>query len=257
MTDDALDACSAVSAGEPQTVGEFVYTVATDTWSWSDELYQIHGFAPGEVVPTTELMMAHKHPDDLPRSREVVVAALDRGEPFGDRHRILDSSGGERTVLALGEGVTDESGEVVELRGYFIDLTETLQQDATERARELFEVAEEQRTNIEQVKGALMVTYGLTDDEAFELLRWHSQHANVKIRDLANELVHQMSRPEIAVLPPRRKIAWIIGEITGRSIVIPPELASPITAMMGLQTGPDPGARTVTPTAEAGRTVPT
>ena len=41
---------------------------------------------------------------------------------------------------------------------------------------------------IEQAKGALMAVYGLTPDAAFDLLRWHSQNRNIKIRDLAAAL---------------------------------------------------------------------
>lgn len=46
---------------------------------------------------------------------------------------------------------------------------------------------------IEQAKGALMVTYGLTADQAFDLLRFHSQHGNVKIRAIAAHLTALMS----------------------------------------------------------------
>lgn len=42
---------------------------------------------------------------------------------------------------------------------------------------------------IEQAKGALMMTYGLTDDAAFAVLRAHSQNRNVKLRELAAELI--------------------------------------------------------------------
>ena len=42
---------------------------------------------------------------------------------------------------------------------------------------------------IEQAKGALMATYGLTADTAFDMLRYHSQNRNVKIRDIAAELI--------------------------------------------------------------------
>lgn len=41
---------------------------------------------------------------------------------------------------------------------------------------------------IEQAKGALMATYGLTDQAAFDLLRWHSQQNNIRLRDLAARL---------------------------------------------------------------------
>ena len=46
---------------------------------------------------------------------------------------------------------------------------------------------------IEQAKGALMVTYGLTADAAFDLLRFHSQTRNVKLRAIAAELVDRLS----------------------------------------------------------------
>ena len=46
---------------------------------------------------------------------------------------------------------------------------------------------------IEQAKGALMVTYGLTADAAFDLLRFHSQTGNVKLRAIAAELTSLLS----------------------------------------------------------------
>ena len=46
---------------------------------------------------------------------------------------------------------------------------------------------------IEQAKGALMVTYGLTADEAFQLLRFHSQTRNVKVRAIAAQLTSRLS----------------------------------------------------------------
>jgi hypothetical protein len=52
----------------------------------------MHGYEPGTVVPTTELLLDHKHPDD----RQQVAAVLDlvlQGEPFSSRHRIIDTAG--------------------------------------------------------------------------------------------------------------------------------------------------------------------
>jgi hypothetical protein len=46
---------------------------------------------------------------------------------------------------------------------------------------------------IEQTKGVLMAVYGITDDAAFDLLRWHSQHNNTKIRDLAARLAEALA----------------------------------------------------------------
>lgn len=45
------------------------------------------------------------------------------------------------------------------------------------------------RAVIEQAKGMLMLIYGIDADHAFELLRWQSQDTNVKLRDLAQQVV--------------------------------------------------------------------
>ena len=45
---------------------------------------------------------------------------------------------------------------------------------------------------VEQAKGALMATYGLTADAAFALLQFHSQNRNVKVRAIAAQLTTLM-----------------------------------------------------------------
>ena len=50
---------------------------------------------------------------------------------------------------------------------------------------------------IEQAKGIIMAQYRCGPDEAFEILRGMSQHANVKLRVLAERMVQQVSLPSI------------------------------------------------------------
>ena len=49
----------------------------------------------------------------------------------------------------------------------------------------------ERRSGIEQTKGMLMLVFGIDEPTAFDLLRWRSQDANVKLRPLA-ELLHYL-----------------------------------------------------------------
>lgn len=51
------------------------------------------------------------------------------------------------------------------------------------------------RAVIEQAKGIIMATTGVSEDEAFARLREQSQHENVKVRDLAAEIVRRAQRP--------------------------------------------------------------
>jgi GAF domain-containing protein len=59
---------------------------------------------------------------------------------------------------------------------------------------ENLEEAMESRAEIEQAKGIIMATLGVTADGAFEQLRHQSQHENVKLRDIAREIVDRASR---------------------------------------------------------------
>ena len=52
------------------------------------------------------------------------------------------------------------------------------------------------RAVIEQAKGILMADERIDDEEAFERLVALSQHANVKVRDVARRLVDERSRPQ-------------------------------------------------------------
>ena len=45
----------------------------------------------------------------------------------------------------------------------------------------------EHRAVIEQVKGILMMVYRIDADAAFDLLKWRSQEANIKLRVLAKQ----------------------------------------------------------------------
>lgn len=172
-----------------ERVGRFGYRVDTDTWWWSDEVYAIHGFARGEVVPTVDVLLAHTHPDDRPHTWSMLQACLRDGRPFGYFHRITDASGTQRWVEMVGDGVRDASGPVTGLRGYLIDLTEPQQRVSAETSAAAVREATASRAAIEQAKGALMLVYGLDPESAFQLLSWQSQRSNRKLRDLAEHMI--------------------------------------------------------------------
>lgn len=177
-------------SGAAQPVGRYRFDVASGAWWWSDELFRMHGFAPGEVVPTTELMLAHLHPDDRSRVVGAFVDVARTGEPFSCTHRILDAEGRTRVIVVVGEaGVDRGSGRVTWVSGYFTDLTRTQEELARDRASQEIRASAVNRAAIEQAKGALMVVYGLDEDEAFEVLSHHSSLLNEPVRTLAVRLL--------------------------------------------------------------------
>ncbi|MBD7997286.1 MULTISPECIES: PAS and ANTAR domain-containing protein [Oerskovia] len=189
-----VDLLEVLLAGTPQPVGQFIFTVRTGEWWWSDQLYVMHGFEPGDVVPTTELMLAHKHPDDRARVQGVLANACSSGQPFACVHRILDANGHTRTLGVVGRGRKEpDTGEVVQLSGYFVDLTITQRELAQREATAAIKASTQSRAVIEQAKGAVMTVYGMTEDEAFDLLRHHSNITNESVRHLARRLMDSLA----------------------------------------------------------------
>ncbi len=176
------------SSGDPR-VGGFRFWFVGQRWEWSDEVARMHGYEPGAVVPTTELLLAHKHPDDRRHVQELLDHALHSGGAFSSRHRFIDNQGCEHTVLVLADRMVDDSGAVVGTEGYYVDLTDTLHEVRRDALNTSLPDLFAARAEIEQAKGAVMLVYGVGADQAFELLQWRSQQTNTKLRALAGQLV--------------------------------------------------------------------
>jgi hypothetical protein len=149
----------------------------------------MHGFTPGEVVPTTDLMMAHVHPDDRAGYEAVAEEALAAGHPFVSQHRVIDAQRRVRTVLVLAQSVVDPSGHVEAVNGHMVEISRAIAERSREELSEAVEDFEEHRAVIEQAKGVLTQLLAMDPTQAFEVLRKYSQHHNVKVRVLAARLV--------------------------------------------------------------------
>ncbi|MEL7976394.1 PAS and ANTAR domain-containing protein [Isoptericola sp. F-RaC21] len=200
VVDQSLEA--ALAPGTQPPVGRYRLDLSTGRWAWSDEVFEMHGFRPGEVVPTTELMLSHKHPEDRDRVDHALKKAAATGEAFSSVHRIRDAHGGTRTLAVTGQGRRDpDTGEVTELFGYFIDVTEANREIAQREATASIQASAKRRAAIEQAKGVLMVSFGVDGEEAFEHLRTASNQLNVPVRDLATWLVHWFSGSGMTTFP--------------------------------------------------------
>ena len=178
--------------GEQLAVGAFRFWFVGQRWEWSDEVARMHGYEPGTVEPTTELLLSHKHPDDRQHVQELLDRALHQGGSFSSRHRFIDRSGREHTVIVLADRMHNDDGAVVGTEGFYIDLTDTVDQSRTKALDALLPGLFESRAAIEQAKGALMVVYRIDADQAFAMLQWRSQATNTKLRTLAAQIVAEL-----------------------------------------------------------------
>jgi PAS domain S-box-containing protein len=192
-----LNAAFEEAAVAPDRVGAFRFYFDDQRWEWSEQVQRMHGYQPGAVTPTTELVLSHKHPED----RDLIAQTIDTirwtGQPLSSRHRIIDTSGKVRSVIVVGDQLHDERGRVVGTQGFYIDATPDEREQQDQMIAQLAVIAEN-RAVIEQAKGVLMAAYGITANRAFEILVWRSQETNVKVRELASRFMAAISASHLS-----------------------------------------------------------
>jgi PAS domain S-box-containing protein len=169
-------------------VGEFRYVARDGRWEWSEEVAHMHGYEPATVTPTTELVLAHQHPNDRATMANLIEQVRRHGAPFSGRQRIIDTRGEEHLVIV----VTDrfyEDGAPAGADGFYVDITQQLKAAVQERLSKAVLAVSARRAVIDQAIGMLMLRYGLTADSAFQLLTRLSQESNIKLRVIAERVV--------------------------------------------------------------------
>ena len=194
---DALTAAREEATVVPERVGAFRFYFDDERWEWSEQVQRMHGYQPGTVTPTTELVLAHKHPEDRDQIAQTIDTIRRTGQPLSSRHRIIDTSGKVRSVIVVGEQLHDERGRVVGTQGFYIDATPDERGQQDQITAQLAAIAAH-RAVIEQAKGVLMAIYGITADRAFEILVWRSQETNLKVRELASRFVAAISASHLS-----------------------------------------------------------
>ena len=93
----------ALAGGSPQRAGWFRFYFADQRWEWSEQVQRMHGYEPGTVTPTTELVLEHKHPEDRRQVAATIDQILNTHEAFSTRHRIIDTTGQVHHVVVVGD----------------------------------------------------------------------------------------------------------------------------------------------------------
>lgn len=105
-------------------LGNWELDAATETITWSEELFRIFGLEPTESAPNLAEQIALIHPEDLELWQTQVQRGLAAGVPFDFDFRLYRPDGTLRHVNALGKAETDVNGKVVKMFGTAIDITD-------------------------------------------------------------------------------------------------------------------------------------
>ncbi len=178
----------ALAGGAGQPAGWFRFYFADQRWEWSEQVQRMHGYEPGSVTPTTELVLSHKHPDDRGHVAATIDQIVNTHQAFSTRHRIIDTAGNVREVVVVSDRLFDDDGDVIGTQGFYIDVSPAPRQANEDMVSARLAEISENRAGIEQAKGMLMLVYGIGESAAFELLKWLSQQANIKLRPLAEQI---------------------------------------------------------------------
>jgi PAS domain S-box-containing protein len=102
-------------AGIPKT-GEHTY--------WSEEAFRVLGFDPAGRPPRFEELQQRFHPDDRARTTEHFRRAIRDKAGFDVSYRIVHPGGEIREIQSIGHPVFGPTGDVVEVVGTVMDVTE-------------------------------------------------------------------------------------------------------------------------------------
>jgi len=191
-------------------VGSFSFLMRENRWEWSDEVAQMHGYEPGTVQPTTELVLSHKHPDDKPTVAELIEQVRRHGVPFSSRHRIIDTAGDIHLVVVVGDRLYGPDGQVDGTSGFYVDITEEFDTDLQQSVNEVVATIDENRAVINQAIGIMMLTHGVTAERAFDVLAWRSKQTNVKLRTIAARFVAAVAASELLSGDERNRVDHLL-----------------------------------------------
>jgi len=115
-------------------IGSWEWEVATDTVTWSDELFRIVGMDSADGAPTFAQHHRIYHPDDMAELKRVVGIALNEGTPYEMELRAIRPDGETRVCLARGFAERTAEGSTTRLFGSLQDITESKRAEESLRA---------------------------------------------------------------------------------------------------------------------------
>jgi PAS domain S-box-containing protein len=120
--------------------GSWAWNVHTRAMFWSEELLRIHGFAPQETAPTWAQFLERVHPEDraqIEQRARKEATEKDWVDSHGD-FRIVLPDGTIKHLHSVAHPTKDSSGEITEIIGTSMDVTEHVLLTQELRRREAY-----------------------------------------------------------------------------------------------------------------------
>ncbi len=138
-------------AMESGKVGAWEWEVATEDEEWSQGVYMLLGYQPGQVRATRKAFRQRIHPQDLARQEQALRESMERCEDYSCEFRVVWTDSSVHWVEARGQYVytENEGSTALRMRGILSDI------DRRKQAEEALRESEERhRRLIENLKGS-------------------------------------------------------------------------------------------------------
>jgi diguanylate cyclase (GGDEF)-like protein len=113
-----------VEAQRISQVGSYDFEIASNTNTWTDQLYRIYGREPQSFEATYEVFLSMVHPDDREHVMAVHQQAMATLQPYEMEERVIWPDGQVRVLASWGEVVVDPDGNPERMVGICWDITE-------------------------------------------------------------------------------------------------------------------------------------
>jgi PAS domain S-box-containing protein len=120
---------------------------------WSEELFRIFGFDPNPTPPSEVEIVGRLHPEDVLHNKPLVDQAIRGRSDFEVDYRLLLPNGAAKYIHVVGHPVVNASGDVIEIVGTAMDVTE--QHEARAALQTAFEQIKAEETELRQMTDAI------------------------------------------------------------------------------------------------------
>jgi PAS domain S-box-containing protein len=199
-------------------LGSWEWELENGSMTWSDNMHRLHGFAPGEVVPSLELCFQMLSLDDQERARNFVAQAIASRQPMEHEYQSSRKDGRLRTHLTRFVPLFSESGEPRRIVGSTQDITDRkLAEEQIQKSeallrrlsRELMRAQDTERRQIAhdlhesagQTLAALKMTLANLEDALGNDIQEAHAHLQV-VRALAEDAIREIRVVSYLMHPP-------------------------------------------------------
>lgn len=209
--------------------GSWEANITTGSVKWSDGMFYLLGYEPGEIKPGHDMILYHIQPEDRLIYQNAIYSELVTKDIITSELRMTDKKGQEKVISFKIVTNRDEEGALIRLVGYMQDVTELrqLEKELAEQAiqqqkiitevtikaqeKERDELGKELHDNINQVLATVKMLLGMSIQK--ENKREEFLNRSMKNLNYAIEEIRKLSKTLVAPTLGNTGIAEAINEL--------------------------------------------